>query len=88
MADPRFFRRKGPFTLGRLAEITGAALSEGADPAKEMTDVAPLGAAGPDELSFLDNRKYLDAFRSSAAGAASTPSPTVNCSHQNNWWRL
>ena len=33
-------------------------------------DVGPLESAGPDEVSFLENRKYLEAFIRSHAGAA------------------
>ena len=35
-----------------------------------IADVAPLESAGPDDLTFLDNRKYHDAFARSRAGAA------------------
>ncbi|MEQ8967197.1 MAG: UDP-3-O-(3-hydroxymyristoyl)glucosamine N-acyltransferase [Azospirillaceae bacterium] len=69
MADPRFFSNAGPFTLGRLAEIGEAELAEGADPERRISDVAPLETAGPQELSFLENRKYAAAFEVSAAGA-------------------
>ncbi len=69
MADPRFFTNRGPFTLAALAELTGARLSDGADSTATMEDVAPLDAAGGTQVSFLDNRKYLDAFRASKAGA-------------------
>jgi UDP-3-O-[3-hydroxymyristoyl] glucosamine N-acyltransferase len=70
MADRRFFKVGGPFSLRQLAEVTGASLAEGADPDVLITDVAPLTAAGPGQLSFLDNRKYVDAFAASRAGAA------------------
>ncbi len=69
MADPRFFTRAGPFTLRRLAEIAGAEIGNGADPELTLEDVAPLEAAGPGQLSFLDNRRYVDAFAASKAAA-------------------
>lgn len=69
MADPRFFVRQGPFPLGRLAEVAGAELGGASDPDRVFTDVAPLETAGPDDLSFLDNRRYVTAFESSKAGA-------------------
>lgn len=69
MADPRFHRRAGPFRLGVIAERSGARLAEAADPEQLISDVAPLQSAGPDELSFLDNTAYLDAFAASRAGA-------------------
>lgn len=69
MADPRFFRNKGSFALGRIAAHVGAELAEGADASLAIEDVAPLDAAGPRHLSFLDNPKYADAFAATAAGA-------------------
>ncbi|HEY3911879.1 MAG TPA: UDP-3-O-(3-hydroxymyristoyl)glucosamine N-acyltransferase [Stellaceae bacterium] len=70
MADQRFFDRAGPFALAELARLSGAELRRAADQAKLVRDVAPLETAAPDEASFLENRKYLDAFRQSRAGAA------------------
>lgn len=69
MADPRFFTRAGPFRLGDLASICGAELARGANPDMEIVDVAPLSAAEPAHLSFLDNRKFLPALERTAAGA-------------------
>ena len=69
MADPRFFTVAGPFSLNRLAEICGAEIGGGADPAKTFAEVAPLDRAGPTQVSFLDNKRYIGQFRVSAAGA-------------------
>lgn len=69
MADPRFFLKAGPFSLGTLAEIAGAEIAEGADPTASFIDVAPLHEAGPETVSFLDNKKYITAFTESRAGA-------------------
>ncbi|MBL8689897.1 MAG: UDP-3-O-(3-hydroxymyristoyl)glucosamine N-acyltransferase [Rhodospirillaceae bacterium] len=69
MADPRFFRLAGPFTLGEIATQVGAEVAPGADPGRSISDVRPLGEAGPDHLSFLDNKRYADAFQASRAGA-------------------
>lgn len=70
MADPRFFATSGPFTLAHLAEISGATLSDGANPDLQFSDVAPLDMAGPGTMSFLDNRKYAGLFQTSKAGGA------------------
>lgn len=70
MPDPRFYARSGPFTLEALAELSGAVLKDPAEGGRRISDVAPLDTAGPDDLSFLDNRKYADAFTASRAGAA------------------
>ncbi len=69
MTDPRFFSPAGPFTLAELAEIAGAVLVDDADADRRFADIAPLEAAGRDEVSFLDNRRYIDAFATSKAGA-------------------
>jgi UDP-3-O-[3-hydroxymyristoyl] glucosamine N-acyltransferase len=70
MADQRFFSRAGPFTLAALARLSGSELRRAEDGARLCRDVAPLETAGPDEASFLENRKYLAVFRRSRAGAA------------------
>ena len=69
MTDPRFFAPIGPLTLGALAERTGAEIARG-DRGLPLDDVAPLETAGPRHVSFLDNRKYIEAFARSRAGAA------------------
>jgi UDP-3-O-[3-hydroxymyristoyl] glucosamine N-acyltransferase len=69
MADPRFFTVQGPFTVAELAARTGARIGGAGDKDRVLRDVAPLESAGPDELSFLDNVKYLDALRRTRAGA-------------------
>src|SRR5579864_2535506 len=69
MADQRFFTRAGPFALAELARLSGAELRRETDEAKLFRDVAPLETATADEASFLENRKYLETFRRSRAGA-------------------
>lgn len=72
MADPRFFKPPQALSLQEVASLTGATLQglNGRDPAQIMLrDVAPLQTATQDHLSFLDNRKYADAFSASQAGA-------------------
>ena len=54
-----FFDRAGPFSLAELAKTVGAELPQGADGSRTIGDVKPLSEAGPDDISFLDNRKYL-----------------------------
>lgn len=69
MADQRFFANKGPFVLGDIAARVGAELAAGADASLRIEDIAPLDAAGPAHLSFLDNPKYASAFAVTQAGA-------------------
>lgn len=73
MPDPRFYAAAGPFTLAEIAAAAAARLPAGADPSTRLHDVAPLGAATARHLSFLDNRKYLDAFVATGAGACIAP---------------
>ena len=70
MADPRFFHVAGPFTVAEIARRTGAAVAGAGDAQRLLRDVAPLDAADADHLTFLDNRKYVAAFRATRAGAA------------------
>jgi UDP-3-O-[3-hydroxymyristoyl] glucosamine N-acyltransferase len=65
--DPRFFARTGPHSLAVVAAACGAELAGAAG--RALAGVAPLSAAGPDQVSFLDNRKYLDALAATHAGA-------------------
>lgn len=69
MPDTRFFRQPKPLTLAEIAQISGAELQEGNNPKTEIVDVAPIHMAGKSDLSFLDNKKYLEAFSKSEAGA-------------------
>lgn len=69
MADQRFFRKSGPFTLEEIAGFSGAALAEGSAASRLCEDVAPLDQAQEIHVSFLDNKKYLDQFKMTAAGA-------------------
>lgn len=69
MADPRFFRNAGPFRLGELARLTRAELPGNADAELLLHDVAPLDVATREDVSFLDNPKYIATFTDSRAGA-------------------
>jgi UDP-3-O-[3-hydroxymyristoyl] glucosamine N-acyltransferase len=70
MADPRFFDRAGPFTLEALAALSGARMLDPQGGTRLYRDVGPLETAGPEDVSFLENRKYLELFIRSRAGAA------------------
>jgi UDP-3-O-[3-hydroxymyristoyl] glucosamine N-acyltransferase len=64
--DPRFYARTGPHSL---AAVVDAAEATSAPRRLMLSGVAPLQSATPDEVSFLDNRKYLDALAGTRAGA-------------------
>jgi UDP-3-O-[3-hydroxymyristoyl] glucosamine N-acyltransferase len=69
MADPRFFTVAGPFSVAEIARRTGASIGGAGKAELLLRDVASLDAAGPEQLTWLDNRKYLDDFRRTSAGA-------------------
>jgi UDP-3-O-[3-hydroxymyristoyl] glucosamine N-acyltransferase len=46
MADPRFFTRRGPFSLEFLASAVGGVLDTAADPELAIADVVPLEPVG------------------------------------------
>ncbi len=69
MSDPRFFQVAGPFTVAVLADLTGAECDPVCDPDYLLTDVAPLETAGPRDLAFLANTRYVESFARSKAGA-------------------
>lgn len=64
---PRFFQRSGPYTLARIAEATRSVTS--GDPGLSFDNVAPLQTAGPREISFLDNKRYVPHLTATQAGA-------------------
>ena len=63
MADHRFYSRMGPFTLGELANLINADLNNVEISGRTVTDVGPLNTASQEELSFLDNPKYISEFK-------------------------
>jgi UDP-3-O-[3-hydroxymyristoyl] glucosamine N-acyltransferase len=66
--DPRFFTRTGPHPLAVVAEAARGAVRDGA-PSLTLAGIGPLQTATADEVSFLDNRKYISALRATKAGA-------------------
>jgi UDP-3-O-[3-hydroxymyristoyl] glucosamine N-acyltransferase len=69
MEHPGFFERAGPFRLGEVAQVAGAQLPAGNDGNAMLFDVRPLSEAGPGQLSFVDNKKYLPQLAHCRAGA-------------------
>ena len=67
MPDPRFFSASGPFSAGALAAHGGATV-EG-DAQRQISGVAPLQSAGPNDLSFFDHPRYAEQLKTSQAGA-------------------
>jgi len=68
MPDPRFFKNAGPFTVGKIAETIGCELPDNSVANKVISDVGSLESANADQLSFLDNKKYISAYETTKAG--------------------
>lgn len=64
--DSRFFGRSGPYDL---ASVARAAHGNAPDRVLLLNGVAPLQSAGPQDVSFLDNRRYMSVLERTAAGA-------------------
>ncbi|MBV9252116.1 MAG: UDP-3-O-(3-hydroxymyristoyl)glucosamine N-acyltransferase [Acetobacteraceae bacterium] len=64
--DSRFFQRSGPYSLAAVANVAQA---EAPSRTLMLSGVAPLQTARPDEVSFLDNRKYVHVLAATQAGA-------------------
>ena len=69
MTEPVFFRRALAPTLADIIAKTGATAPEGADLSLAISGVGPLDAAGPGDMTFLDNPKYADQLAGTRASA-------------------
>jgi UDP-3-O-[3-hydroxymyristoyl] glucosamine N-acyltransferase len=64
--NARFFRRSGPYPL---AVVASTARGIARELELLLEGVAPLQTAGPNEVSFLDNKRYSSALDQTLAGA-------------------
>jgi UDP-3-O-[3-hydroxymyristoyl] glucosamine N-acyltransferase len=69
MEHPGFFERSGPHRLTDVAKATEAELAPGTDGDRMVSDVRTLADAGAGQMTFCDNRKYLDQVPKVRAGA-------------------
>ncbi len=66
LGNARFYRRSGPYSLAVVASTARGV----ADELELLLEgVAPLQTARPNEVSFLDNRRYASALDQTSAGA-------------------
>jgi UDP-3-O-[3-hydroxymyristoyl] glucosamine N-acyltransferase len=66
---PEFVKPGCELTTGEIAALTRAKLRDG-DPAdRRISNIAPLDIAGPSDISFLDNSKFLRDAAATRAGA-------------------
>ncbi|HUX78977.1 MAG TPA: UDP-3-O-(3-hydroxymyristoyl)glucosamine N-acyltransferase [Alphaproteobacteria bacterium] len=68
MADIRFYKKKGPFTLAELAAYGQCEVGRG-DPTLLINDVAPLDRAEMSCISHFGNAKYSDTLITTKASA-------------------
>ncbi|SON54944.1 UDP-3-O-acylglucosamine N-acyltransferase [Hartmannibacter diazotrophicus] len=66
MSDPKFFHPVRSLTAAEIAEFVGGTLASG-DPETRIDAVAPIGDAGPGQLTFLDNPRYAPQLRETRA---------------------
>src|SRR5947208_4549816 len=66
LGSARFFCRSGPYSL---AVVASTACGVADELELLLEGVAPLQTAGPNEVSFLDNRRYASALDQTSAGA-------------------
>jgi UDP-3-O-[3-hydroxymyristoyl] glucosamine N-acyltransferase len=67
--DPRFFERRGPYSVAEIAHCLGAELAGIQLPERMISGLAALKTAGPLDVSFLDNRRYAHHLAATKAGA-------------------
>ncbi len=66
---PGFFKPACELTTGAIAALTRAKLRDGDPLDRRIANIAPLDTAGPADISFLDNPKYLGELATTRAGA-------------------
>lgn len=66
MADPRFYRREGPFALSHLADLVGL---DGVNADLELANIASLEIAERDALGFFSDVKRSDDLAATKAAA-------------------
>ena len=69
MADPRFFKKRKPLSVGEIALLTGAKLRDSSMESVMISDVASISTAKEGEISFVENRRYASQITSSEASA-------------------
>ncbi|MCV6599063.1 MAG: UDP-3-O-(3-hydroxymyristoyl)glucosamine N-acyltransferase [Alphaproteobacteria bacterium] len=68
MPDKRFFNNRGPFSVEELAKLSDSEVFPKGSELKEVQDVAPINIADVNDISFIDNKKYIEDFKKSKAG--------------------
>ncbi|MDK9697703.1 MAG: UDP-3-O-(3-hydroxymyristoyl)glucosamine N-acyltransferase [Siculibacillus sp.] len=69
MSDPIFFPPPKPATVADVCSWTGATVADERAAYVVLQGVGPLDTAGPGDLTFLDNKKYVDRLATTKASA-------------------
>lgn len=62
-----FFNNTGPYNLTQIAKLISAEIV--GDHQKEIKAIKALEEAGDNDISFFNNKKYIEVFKTSKAGA-------------------
>ena len=69
MTDPKFFPKSKKLTLEQISKLTKISLPKSTNKNRIFLDISTLDAASKDNVSFLDNKNYINQFKKSKAGA-------------------
>ncbi len=72
MSKRVFYTNSGPHTLQKIAASISCEILK-TDAEKEFYEIKSLSEAGPSDLSFLSNKKYIEEYKASRAGACIVP---------------
>jgi UDP-3-O-[3-hydroxymyristoyl] glucosamine N-acyltransferase len=64
----QFFARPAPLGISEIAALINVPVPEGAPAAAVFSGIGPLDAAGPGDVSFLDNAQYVSQAAATRAG--------------------
>ena len=65
MADPKFFPKSKKLTLDQISKLTKISLPKLVNKKRVFVDISTLDTASQDNISFLDNRNYINQFKKS-----------------------
>src|SRR5262245_9566979 len=69
MADPVFFPRVATPTVAEIAALVQAPVPEQADAGRVIRGASPIEDAGPSDIAYMDNPRYVEALVATRAGA-------------------
>ncbi len=72
MTEPQFFRLRTPLVVADIVALTGAEVAGTADLKRTVNGVKPLDLAGPADITFFDNPKFLESYLGTCAGVCFT----------------